>query len=140
MGVVDGAKFDREKFAGDLRRAFDAVEANDAAAIVGDVIAVSEDNNLVLPREFGLLTKQAVYLNRYVTTLAPDLDADDEAAAVAAAQRLPPAPPVRPRLSPPVRAVRTRGRRAGLVWACRSTSSRSSGRSGTACGTAAGRK
>ena len=44
------------------------------AAIVGDVIAVSEDNNLVLPREFGLLTKQAVYLNRYVTTLAPDLD------------------------------------------------------------------
>jgi aarF domain-containing kinase len=74
MGVVDGAKFDREKFAGDLRRAFDAVEANDAAAIVGDVIAVSEDNNLVLPREFGLLTKQAVYLNRYVTTLAPDLD------------------------------------------------------------------
>ncbi|KAH8064263.1 hypothetical protein JL721_8408 [Aureococcus anophagefferens] len=74
MGVADGAKFDREKFAGDLRRAFDAVEANDAAAIVGDVIAVSEDNNLVLPSEFGLLTKQAVYLNRYVTTLAPDLD------------------------------------------------------------------
>ncbi|KAH8063411.1 hypothetical protein JL722_2581 [Aureococcus anophagefferens] len=68
MGVADGATFDREKFAGDLRRAFDAVEANDAAAIVGDVIAVSEDNNLVLPREFGLLTKQAVYLNRYVTT------------------------------------------------------------------------
>ena len=28
----------------------------------------------MLPREFGLLTKQAVYLNRYVTTLAPDLD------------------------------------------------------------------
>lgn len=74
MGVADGAKFDREKFAGDLRRAFDAVESNDAAAIVGDVIAVSEDNDLVLPREFGLLTKQAVYLNRYVTTLAPDLD------------------------------------------------------------------
>ncbi|KAH8083825.1 hypothetical protein JL720_8062 [Aureococcus anophagefferens] len=68
MGVADGAKFDREKFAGDLRRAFDAVEANDAAAIVGDVIAVSEDNDLVLPREFGLLTKQAVYLNRYATT------------------------------------------------------------------------
>ena len=51
-----------------------ATEANDAAAIVNDVIAVSENNNLVLPSEFGLLTKQAIYLNRYVTTLAPDLD------------------------------------------------------------------
>ena len=52
----------------------EATEANDAAAIVNDVIAVSENNNLVLPSEFGLLTKQAIYLNRYVTTLAPDLD------------------------------------------------------------------
>ncbi|KAH8061644.1 hypothetical protein JL720_13344 [Aureococcus anophagefferens] len=60
MGVADGAKFDPAKRR-DLRRAFDAAEANDAAAIVGDVIAVSEDNDLVLPREFGLLTKQAVF-------------------------------------------------------------------------------
>ena len=77
IGVVDVAAagaFDAEAFAADLRKAFDAVEANDAAAIVADVIAVSEKNNLVLPREFGLLTKQAVYLNRYVTTLAPGLD------------------------------------------------------------------
>ena len=75
MGVVDaGAAFDADAFAADLARAFAAAEANDAAALAADVIRVSEDNNLVLPREFGLLTKQAVYLNRYVATLAPDLD------------------------------------------------------------------
>ena len=74
MGVVDGASFDEAAFAADLEKAIAATEANDAAAIVSDVIAVSENNNLVLPSDFGLLTKQAIYLNRYVTTLAPDLD------------------------------------------------------------------
>ena len=74
MGVVDGASLDEAAFAADLEKAIAATEANDAAAIVSDVIAVSENNNLVLPSEFGLLTKQAIYLNRYVTTLAPDLD------------------------------------------------------------------
>jgi predicted unusual protein kinase regulating ubiquinone biosynthesis (AarF/ABC1/UbiB family) len=75
MGVVDGgAAFNEAQFAAELKKAIEATEANDAAAIVSDVIAVSENNNLVLPSEFGLLTKQAIYLNRYVTTLAPDLN------------------------------------------------------------------
>ena len=76
MGVVDAGAdgFDAAAFAADLERAFAAAEANDAAALASDVVRVSEANNLVLPREFGLLTKQAVYLNRYVSTLAPDLD------------------------------------------------------------------
>merc|ERR1711871_1073935 len=73
MGVAADV-FDEAAFASDLKKAIEATEANDAAAIVSDVIAVSENNNLVLPSEFGLLTKQAIYLNRYVTTLAPDLD------------------------------------------------------------------
>ncbi len=73
MGVAADV-FDEAAFASDLKKAIEATEANDAAAIVNDVIAVSENNNLVLPSEFGLLTKQAIYLNRYVTTLAPDLD------------------------------------------------------------------
>ena len=73
MGVAEDV-FDEAAFAADLQKAIEATEANDAAAIVNDVIAVSENNNLVLPSEFGLLTKQAIYLNRYVTTLAPDLD------------------------------------------------------------------
>ncbi|KAH8090195.1 hypothetical protein JL720_6506 [Aureococcus anophagefferens] len=68
VGIIDFG------IVGTLPPAVYGAVANDAAAIVGDVIAVSEDNDLVLPREFGLLTKQAVYLNRYVTTLAPDLD------------------------------------------------------------------
>ena len=75
MGIVDGgAAFEADAFAADLANAFAAAEANDAAALAADVIRVSEANNLVLPREFGLLTKQAIYLNRYVSTLAPDLD------------------------------------------------------------------
>ena len=73
MGVAEDV-FDEAAFAADLQKAIEATEANDAAAIVNDVIAVSENNNLVLPSEFGLLTKQAIYLNRDVTTLAPDLD------------------------------------------------------------------
>ena len=36
---------------------------------------MSENNNLVLPSEFGLLTKQAIYLNRYVSTLTALRDA-----------------------------------------------------------------
>ena len=38
------------------------------------LMASSISSSSVLPSEFGLLTKQAIYLNRYVTTLAPDLD------------------------------------------------------------------
>ena len=74
MGVVEEGEVDVDAFAADLQRAFEATAAGDAAAVASDVIAVSENNNLVLPREFGLLTKQAIYLNRYVSTLAPDLD------------------------------------------------------------------
>jgi len=74
MGVVEEGDVDVDAFAADLKRAFEATAAGDAAAVASDVIAVSENNNLVLPREFGLLTKQAIYLNRYVSTLAPDLD------------------------------------------------------------------
>ena len=75
MGIVDARDgFDADAFAADLRRALERSEAGDAAGVATDIIGVSERNNLVLPQEFGLLTKQVVYLNRYVSTLAPELD------------------------------------------------------------------
>jgi len=39
-----------------------------------DIVEVTEDNGLKLPREFGLLVKQSLYFDRYLKILAPDLD------------------------------------------------------------------
>jgi aarF domain-containing kinase len=38
------------------------------------IVAVTEDNGLKLPREFGLLVKQSLYFDRYLKILAPGLD------------------------------------------------------------------
>lgn len=38
------------------------------------LVAVTEDNGLKLPREFGLLVKQSLYFDRYLKILAPGLD------------------------------------------------------------------
>eukprot|EP00968_Pinguiococcus_pyrenoidosus_P029364 scaffold8520_cov248-Pinguiococcus_pyrenoidosus.AAC.2 len=42
--------------------------------IVIDIVNAAEANGLKLPREFGLLTKQALYFDRYLKSLAPNLD------------------------------------------------------------------
>jgi aarF domain-containing kinase len=39
-----------------------------------ELVEVTEDNGLKLPREFGLLVKQSLYFDRYLKILAPDLD------------------------------------------------------------------
>lgn len=39
-----------------------------------DLVDITEDNGLKLPREFGLLVKQSLYFDRYVKILAPELD------------------------------------------------------------------
>mmetsp|Transcript_49905 Transcript_49905/g.120899 ORF Transcript_49905/g.120899 Transcript_49905/m.120899 type:complete len:574 (-) Transcript_49905:80-1801(-) len=39
-----------------------------------ELVDITEDNGLKLPREFGLLVKQSLYFDRYVKILAPDLD------------------------------------------------------------------
>lgn len=39
-----------------------------------DIVDVTEDNGLKLPREFGLLVKQSLYFDRYLKILAPELD------------------------------------------------------------------
>ncbi len=39
-----------------------------------EIVEVTENNGLKLPREFGLLVKQSLYFDRYLKILAPDLD------------------------------------------------------------------
>jgi aarF domain-containing kinase len=42
------------------------------------IVAVTEDNGLKLPREFGLLVKQSLYFDRYLKILAPGLDINSD--------------------------------------------------------------
>jgi len=49
-------------------------EDNDISRLLLDMVAVTEDNGLRLPREFGLLVKQSLYFDRYLKILAPGLD------------------------------------------------------------------
>mmetsp|Transcript_15395 Transcript_15395/g.22720 ORF Transcript_15395/g.22720 Transcript_15395/m.22720 type:complete len:559 (-) Transcript_15395:269-1945(-) len=39
-----------------------------------EMVEVTENNGLKLPREFGLLVKQSLYFDRYLKILAPELD------------------------------------------------------------------
>jgi len=39
-----------------------------------ELVDITEDNGLKLPREFGLLVKQSLYFDRYLKILAPELD------------------------------------------------------------------
>lgn len=48
------------------------------------IVAVTEDNGLRLPREFGLLVKQSLYFDRYLKILAPGLDVASDARMIAA--------------------------------------------------------
>lgn len=63
-----------DTLASDLDRLVFAAQSPPTARLVTDVIDVAERNALELPREFGLLVKQALYLDRYISALAPDLD------------------------------------------------------------------
>jgi len=95
---VDVAKFGRdiEQVMGDMMNVSPDLEAvgvssdgTVAAAISFDeeevtnmllkIVAVTEDNGLKLPREFGLLVKQSLYFDRYLKILAPGLDVASDA-------------------------------------------------------------
>ncbi|KAL3940092.1 MAG: hypothetical protein SGBAC_005302 [Bacillariaceae sp.] len=58
---------------GSLAGAIDFDES-DITNILLELVDVTEDNGLKLPREFGLLVKQSLYFDRYLKILAPDLD------------------------------------------------------------------
>jgi aarF domain-containing kinase len=91
-------KIDVEKFANDLKDVFSKISTMQANVVIqastsGDIlnaqlnvderettevvlqiVSVAENNGLKLPREFGLLLKQALYFDRYQKLLAPSLD------------------------------------------------------------------
>jgi len=91
-----------EKFARDLKRVYDAIDAvepsvvvsedldtgaqrasvavdqQEIATLVTELIVVGEENGVKFPREFGLLLKQVLYFDRYVQLLAPDLQVVDD--------------------------------------------------------------
>lgn len=56
-----------------------SVDEEELTTVLLDIVKVTEDNGLKLPREFGLLVKQSLYFDRYLKILAPGLDvmADD---------------------------------------------------------------
>ena len=51
-----------------------SVEERDITRVVLEIVKVAEDNGVKLPREFGILIKQALYFDRYQKLLAPTLD------------------------------------------------------------------
>jgi predicted unusual protein kinase regulating ubiquinone biosynthesis (AarF/ABC1/UbiB family) len=101
MGAADD-DVDVEKFARDLKRVYDAIDAvepsvvvsedldtgaqrasvavdqQEIATLVTEMIVVGEENGVKFPREFGLLLKQVLYFDRYVQLLAPDLQVVDD--------------------------------------------------------------
>lgn len=50
------------------------VDERETTQLVLEIVAVADKNGLKLPREFGILLKQALYFDRYQKLLAPSLD------------------------------------------------------------------
>lgn len=50
------------------------IDEDDLTKVLLEIVEVTEDNGLKLPREFGLLVKQSLYFDRYLKILAPNLD------------------------------------------------------------------
>lgn len=50
------------------------VDERETTELVLKIVGVAEKNGLKLPREFGLVLKQALYFDRYQKLLAPDMD------------------------------------------------------------------
>ena len=50
------------------------VDENEITNLLLEIVEVTENNGLKLPREFGLLVKQSLYFDRYLKILAPSVD------------------------------------------------------------------
>jgi len=96
MGAAEAQGVDMQRFSADLREVFEALDSVDPRVLVQQsqdaisatlavdeqgvsdtllkIVAVTDRNGLKLPREFGLLVKQALYFDRYTRLLAPDVD------------------------------------------------------------------
>jgi aarF domain-containing kinase len=96
MGAAD-EEVDTKKFGRDIKRVLDrmgqvqpdvtvaamqdgrvqgnvAFDDGEITDLLLDLVKVTEDNGLKLPREFGLLVKQSLYFDRYIKILAPNVD------------------------------------------------------------------
>lgn len=73
MGVATKT-LDLDKLANDLGAVLFTKQKSSDVNNVVQIIDISERNNLRLPRQFSLLVKQAMYLDRYISALAPDMD------------------------------------------------------------------
>jgi len=51
-----------------------SIDERETTQLVLEIVQVAESNGLKLPREFGLLLKQALYFDRYQKLLAPAMD------------------------------------------------------------------
>jgi len=51
----------------------------DVTNLLLELVDITEDNGLKLPREFGLLVKQSLYFDRYLKILAPGIDVMSDA-------------------------------------------------------------
>ena len=49
-------------------------DESEITSVLLEIVDVTENNGLKLPREFGLLVKQSLYFDRYLKILAPGLD------------------------------------------------------------------
>ena len=50
------------------------VDEGEITRLVLDIVAAADKYGLKLPREFGILVKQALYFDRYISSLAPGID------------------------------------------------------------------
>ena len=55
------------------------IDEDDVTNLLLEIVDVTENNGLKLPREFGLLVKQSLYFDRYLKILAPNLDVINDA-------------------------------------------------------------
>lgn len=63
----------------DLQRLFGQnPNAKNPHALVGDLVATGKKHGIRFPKDFALLTKQLLYFDRFMQTLAPDLSLFDD--------------------------------------------------------------
>ena len=55
------------------------VDESEITDLLLELVEVTENNGLKLPREFGLLVKQSLYFDRYLKILAPNVDVMSDA-------------------------------------------------------------
>jgi aarF domain-containing kinase len=65
-------------------------DEDDVTKMLLEIVDVTENNGLKLPREFGLLVKQSLYFDRFLKILAPNVDViNDTRVGLGASRELP---------------------------------------------------